>query len=79
MNEQKTKEMEALEAMHELIGGLEEDRRHQVLVFAEDIRDILTEGQGDAFLALTLVACEFSATNAQLNKEEKDNEQIIAG
>ena len=79
MTEQKTKELEALEAMHEMIGGLEEDRRHHVLVYAEDIRDILKEGQGDAFLALTLVACEFSATNAQLDKEEKDNDQIIAG
>lgn len=79
MTEQKTKELEALEAMHDLIGGLPEDRGHQVLVYAEDMRDILTEGQGDAFLALTLVACEFSATNAQLDKEEKDNEQIIAG
>ena len=79
MTDQKTKELETLEAMQQLIADLPEDRRHQVLVYAEDIRDILTEGQGDAFLALTLVACEFSATNAQLDKEEKDNEQIIAG
>jgi hypothetical protein len=79
MTDQKTKELESLESMQQLIADLPEDRRHQVLVYAEDIRDILTEGQGDAFLSLTLVACEFSATNAQLDKEGKDNEQIIAG
>ena len=79
MTDQKTKELEALEAMQQLINDLPEDRRHQVLVYSEDIRDILSEGSGDAFLALTLVACEFAATNAQLDKEEKDNGQIIAG
>lgn len=79
MSEEKTKELEALEAMQQLINDLPDDRRHNVLVYIEDIRDILTEGSGDAFLALTLVACEFSATNAQLEKDEAANEQIIAG
>jgi hypothetical protein len=79
MTDQKTKELEALEAMQQLINDLPEDRRHQVLVYSEDIRDILSEGSGDAFLALTLVACEFAATNAQLDKDEAENEQIIAG
>lgn len=79
MSEEKTKELEALEAMQQLIADLPEDRRHQVLVYAEDMRDILTEGQGDAFLALTLVACEFSATNAQMEKDEAANDTIIDG
>lgn len=79
MTDQKTKELEALEAMQQLINDLPEDRRHQVLVYSEDIRDILSEGSGDAFLALTLVACEFAATNAQLDKEEAANDTIIDG
>jgi hypothetical protein len=79
MTEQKTKELEALEAMQQLIAELPEDRRHQVLIYAEDMRDILTEGQGDAFLALTLVACEFSAASAQLDKEGAEDDQIVAG
>lgn len=79
MTDQKTKELEALEAMQQLINELPEDRRHQVLVYIEDIRDILSEGGGDAFLALTLVACEFAATNAQLDKEEAANDTIIDG
>jgi len=79
MTEQKTKELEALESIQDLIGGMEEDRRHQILVYVEDFRDILKEGHGDAFLALTLVACEFSATNAELEKQEAANDQIVAG
>lgn len=77
MIEHETKELEALKAMQQLIAELPEDRRHQVLVFSEDIRDILSEGTGDAFLALTLVACEFAATNAQIEKEEADKESIV--
>lgn len=79
MTDQKTKELEALEAMQQLINDLPEERLHQVLVYSEDIRDILSEGSGDAFLALTLVSLEFAATSAELDKEEKDNEQIIPG
>lgn len=79
MTDQKTNELEALEAMQQLINDLPEDRRHKVLVYSEDIRDILSEGSGDAFLALTLVACEFAATNAQLDKEESENDTIIDG
>lgn len=79
MTEQKTKELEALESIQELIGGIEEERRHQILVFVEDFRDILKEGQGDAFLALTLVTCEFAATNAELEKQEAANDTIIDG
>ena len=33
----------------------------------------------DAFLALTLVSLEFAATGAEIDKEELENEQIIAG
>lgn len=79
MSEQKTKEHQALEEMQQLINDLPDERRHQVLVYIEDIRDILTEGGGDAFLALTLVSCEFAATNAELEKAEAANDQIIAG
>lgn len=79
MTEQNTKELEALESIQDLIGGMEESRRHQILVFVEDFRDILNEGQGDAFLALTLVACEFAATNAELEKQEAADAEIVAG
>lgn len=75
----KTKEHEALLSIQDLINNLPEDRMKAVYMYAEDMRDILTEGQGDAFLALTLVACEFSATNAEMEKEETANDQIVAG
>lgn len=77
MTEQKTKEHLALEEMQQLINDLPDERRHQVLVYVEDIRDLLSEGGGDAFLALTLVACEFSATNAELEKEEADKDSVV--
>lgn len=79
MTEQKTKELEALEAMQDLISGLPDDRRHNVQVYVEDFRDILKEGGGDAFLSLTLLACEFAATNAELEKQEAADAEIIAG
>ena len=79
MSEQKTKELEALEAMQDLINGLPDDRRMNVLTYIEDFRDILKEGGNDAFLSLTLVACEFSATNAELEKQEAANDTIIPG
>lgn len=79
MTEQKTKELEALEAMQQLINDLPADRCTAVYTYAEDIRDILSEGSGDAFLALTLVACEFAATNAQMDKEAAANDTIIDG
>lgn len=79
MSDQKTKELQALEEMQDLINGLPNDRRMNVLTYIEDFRDILKEGGNDAFLSLTLVACEFSATNAELEKQEAANDQIIAG
>lgn len=79
MIEHRTKELEALESIQQLINDLPEDRRHQVLVYSEDIRDILSEGSGDAFLALTLVSLEFAATNAQIEKEAAANDTIIDG
>ena len=77
MTDEKTKEHHELEQMQQLIGDLPDDRRHQVQVYVEDIRDLLAEGGGDAFLALTLVACEFAATNAELEKEEAEKESIV--
>ncbi len=79
MTDQKTKELEALLSIQDLINALPADRCTAVYTYAEDIRDILSEGSGDAFLALTLVACEFAATNAQLDKEEAANDIIIDG
>jgi len=77
MSDEKTKEHVALEQMQQLINDLPDDRRHQVLMLIEDIRDILSEGGGDGFLALTLVACEFAAANAEMEKEEADKESLV--
>lgn len=76
---EKTLQLEALEQIQQLINDLPEDRQHQVMVFAEDIRDLLAEGQGDAFLALTLVSCEFAATSAEMDKEQAENDTVVAG
>lgn len=79
MSDSKTKEHEALLSIQDLINNLPEERRTAVYMFAEDMRDILKEGQGDAFLALTLVSLEFAATNAELDKEGSEDEQHSAG
>jgi hypothetical protein len=79
MSEEMTQQHQALQAIQDMILELPAERQQQVYMYAEDIRDILTEGAGDAFLALTLISCEFAATSAELDKEEKDNGTIIAG
>lgn len=75
----KTPQLQALESIQQMINELDDERRHQVQVFAEDIRDILAEGQGDAFLALTLVSCEFAATSAEMDKEQAEDDTVVAG
>lgn len=79
MTEKITPQHEALLSIQDMISALPEERQTQIYVYAEDIRDILSEGAGDAFLALTLISCEFAATSAELDKEEKDNGNVIAG
>lgn len=79
MSNEQTPQHQALQSIQDMILALPAERQQQVYMYAEDIRDMLTEGDGDAFLALTLVSCEFAATSAELDKEDKDNEQIIPG
>jgi len=79
MSEEKTPQHEALLSIQDMILALPAERQQQVYMYAEDMRDILTEGQDDAFLALTLVSLEFAATNAELDKEDQANETIIDG
>lgn len=74
MTEQKTAQHEALLSIQDLILSLEPDRQSAVYMYAEDLRDILKEGGDDAFLALTLVSLEFAAVNAELDKEEAEDE-----
>ena len=59
----KTQQLGALEDIQAIVNDLPEQEREQVLMYAEEIRDILSEGGNNGFLALTLVACEFSAVN----------------
>lgn len=79
MSNEKTPLHQALLSIQDLILGLPEDRQTAVYTYAEDIRDILSEGDGDAFLALTLVSCEFAAVNAEMEKETAENDDIIPG
>lgn len=76
---EKTEQLHALESIQEMINDLPEGRRLDVMTYAEDIRDILAEGQGDAFLALTLVSCEFAATSAEMDKEQAEDDTVVAG
>lgn len=79
MTDQKTPQHEALESIQALISEIPEDRQLEVRRYVEDFRDILSEGQGDAFLALTLVSCEFAATSAEMDKEQAEDETVVAG
>lgn len=79
MNDERTPQHQALQSIQDMILALPAERQTQVYMYAEDIRDILEEGGGDAFLALTLISCEFAATSAELDKEEAENDTIITG
>jgi hypothetical protein len=79
MSDDKTPQHEALLSIQDMVLGLAAERQTQVYMFAEDIRDILKEGGDDAFLALTLVSLEFAAVDAELAKEEAENDDIIPG
>lgn len=76
---EKTPQLEALEEIQQQITGLSEDDRNEVLMFAEEIRDMLKEGQDNAFLALTLIALEFGTVHAEQEKEKAENGQVVAG
>lgn len=76
---EKTPQLEALEEIQQMISDLPEQARADVLMFAEDIRDILKEGQSNAFLALTLVSLEFGTVHAEQEKEKAENGQVVAG
>lgn len=77
--EQKSPQHEALEQIQQLIYNLPEDRQADVLMYAEDIRDILKEGGHNAFMALTLIALEFGAVHAELEKDGAEDEQASEG
>lgn len=77
MTEQKTPHLEALEQIQQQIYELPPERQADVLMYAEDIRDILKEGDQNAFLALTLIALEFGAMHAELEKETAGDEQQV--
>lgn len=79
MSDEKTPQHVALLSIQDIILALPAERQNAVYMYAEDMRDILTEGGQEAFLALTLVSLEFAATNAELDKEEADNDNIIPG
>ncbi len=79
MIDERTPQHQALQSIQDMVLALPEDRQTNVYTYAEDIRDILSEGAGDAFLALTLVSCEFAATSAELDKEEAANDNVIDG
>lgn len=74
MSDDKTPQHEALLSIQDIILALPEERQTAVYMYAEDMRDILTEGGEEAFLALTLVSLEFAATNAELDKEDTSDE-----
>lgn len=79
MSDDKTPQHEALLSIQDIILSLPEERQTAVYMYAEDMRDILTEGGQEAFLALTLVSLEFAATNAELDKEGTDDDSVIDG
>lgn len=79
MSDDKTPQHEALLSIQDIILALPAERQTAVYLYAEDMRDILTEGGEEAFLALTLVSLEFAATNAELDKEDEANDTIIDG
>lgn len=75
----KTKELQALEEIQHLINDLPDDRRADVMVCAEEIRDLLSENAGDALLAITLIACEIAAVNAEIEKGAQEDATVVAG
>lgn len=75
----KTPELAALESMQELINNLPDERRRDVMFCVEEIRDLMTEHQGDGVLAVTLIACEYAAMNAEIELGEQADDSIVAG
>lgn len=75
----KTQELHELEAIQSLIQQLPQNRQSDIAMYAEDIRDILSEGNSDGVLALTLVALEISAVNAEIEKNGATINESSAG
>lgn len=70
----KTPQLIALEDLQAHINGLPEEQRARIKLWAEEIRDILSEGQEDAFTALALVSCECGAVHAEQEAAEHDSQ-----
>lgn len=75
----KTKELQELEAIQTLIQQLPQNRQADIAMYAEDIRDILSDGNSDGVLALTLVALELAAVNAEIEKNGATINEQAAG
>lgn len=75
----KTKELQELEAIQTLIQKLPQNRQADIAMYAEDIRDILSDGNSDGVLALTLVALELAAVNAEIEKNGATINEQAAG
>ena len=75
----KTKELQELEAIQTLIQQLSQNRQTDIAMYAEDIRDILSDGNSDGVLALTLVALELAAVNAEIEKNGATINEQAAG
>lgn len=75
----KTKELQELEAIQTLIQQLPQNRQADIAMYAEDIRDVLSDGNSDGVLALTLVALELAAVNAEIEKNGATINEKAAG
>lgn len=66
----KTPQTEALESLQDHINAMPEKQRIKVMMWAEEIRDLLSEGGDEAFTALALVSCELGAVHAERERME---------
>lgn len=73
----KSPQLEALESIQQLIQQENELAQTNIQLFAEEIRDLLTEGGEEAFMAMTLVACEFGAVHVEREKMEQQDAEAI--